>query len=198
MVVDVRKLIDVMKRKGYVVFEDERKDYNLNIVGVRSENKTPGKFDDTLYVFWKFKGKWTLHSYSITTDPGQYYLKHPMNVNGTVILKPGQYRGMWKIGLHKGKYKALVQARPVTVIRDRNKDDILDFDSPNEQTGMFGINLHHASSYGVSENVGRWSAGCQVFADIEEFNEMMDLAERAKANWGNSFSYTLLEQKDFA
>ena len=45
------------------------------------------------------------------------------NVKGTAILVPGQYRGAYKIGFHKGKYKALVQAKPVKLYIDNDKDN---------------------------------------------------------------------------
>jgi len=193
----VEKLIDVMKRKKYVVFVNDTKNYNLNIVGVRSKNRQAGKFDDKLYIFWKYKGQWTIRCFPITTDPGRYYLNNPLSPTGTAILKPGQYRGIWAIGLHRGKYKALVQVKPVTVIRDYNKDNILDFDSKREETGLFGINLHRALREAITVDVGKFSAGCQVTANSKDFDEIMDLAEKAAAIYGNSFSYTLLEESDF-
>jgi hypothetical protein len=52
----VEKLIESMKAKGYVVFEDDKKAYNLNIVGIREDNPTAGKFNDVMCVFWKYEG----------------------------------------------------------------------------------------------------------------------------------------------
>ena len=49
-----------------------------------------------------------------TTDPGLYYLEHPMNVDGTAILIPGQYIGSHKTGLHKGDH-ALIQCGKLRV-----------------------------------------------------------------------------------
>jgi hypothetical protein len=37
---------------------------------------------------------------------------------GTVIVKPGQYRGVFQIGIHTD-YKALVQIGDITVDRDK-------------------------------------------------------------------------------
>lgn len=187
----------VMKRKKYTIFEEDSKQYNLNLVGIRSNNITPGKFDDVLYVFWRYKGKWFEKHYKITTDPGLHYLKKPLNPLGTAILKPGQYKGMWAIGMHRGKYKALVQVKDVTVIRDGNKDNKLDFNAKKEQTGKFGINLHRALEDVETSNVGAHSAGCQVFANPDDFDEVIELCEKARDNFGNSFTYTLLEERDF-
>jgi hypothetical protein len=48
----------------------------------------------------------------------------------TAILAQGQYKGAYKIGLHQGKYKALVEAKPITVIRDYDRNAKLDFKNP--------------------------------------------------------------------
>ncbi|GAG43566.1 unnamed protein product, partial [marine sediment metagenome] len=45
--------------------------------------------------------------------------------------------------------------------------------------------------------VGKWSAGCQVLQDAEHFAFLMTLCERARKKFGNSFTYTLLEENDF-
>jgi hypothetical protein len=194
--VTLNQIISTMQRKKYTVFEMNDRDYNLNLVGIRSRDLTPNTFNDQLWVFWKSKnaGKWNnIHIYAITTDPGLYWLQNPMNPNGTGILKPGQYPGLWKIGIHKN-YEALVQASPCTLIRDYNRDNKLDYFSGREETGLFGVNLHHAGEN--SETVDKFSAGCQVFKRIVDFNEFMDLARKARGIWGNSFTYTLMAEDE--
>ena len=62
--------------------------------------------------------------------------------------------------------------------------------------GMFGINIHHASYHGTSTQVNKWSAGCQVIASIDDFNTLMSLANKSKKQYGNSFTYTLLDEQD--
>src|SRR5690606_33549955 len=101
-----------------------------------------------------------MFSFPCTTDPGIFYRKNPASVNGTAILPAGQHSGLWQVGKHQGKYDALVQRAPVTVIRDRNADAALDF-TDQLDTGMFGINCHRATEQGTSAQVDRWSAGCQ-------------------------------------
>jgi hypothetical protein len=196
MIYNVEQIIAEMKRLGYAVFERDDKEFNLNLVGVRSKENKTDKFNDSMYVFYRFNGAWQLWQYQITTDPGLYWLLNPMNVNGTAILKPGQYRGLWKIGLHLGLYEALVQAAPCTVIRDYDRDANLDYDSGREDTGIFGINCHHAHASGVSYEVGKWSAGCQVFAGIDDWYLFMQRCRYAMASFGNSFTYTLLAEKE--
>lgn len=191
-------IIKAMKKLKYKVFETDDKPYNLNIVGVRNENATPNSFDDEINVFWKFKNKWNHKSYTATTDPGLHYLQNPMRLEGTAILKEGQYRGAYKFGLHRQKYTALVQAKPVTVIRDFDRDSELDFNSGKEQTGFFSIHIHHASYSGKSTIVDKWSAGCQVIANIKDYNEFIKFCKLGASEWGGTFTYTLINQRDLA
>jgi len=188
----LKPVIQTMQALGYVVFRDDRKDYNLNIVGIRSDTNEANHFDDEIRVFWRFENRWKQKVYKATTDPGLSWLQSPENKHGTAILKEGQYRSSHRLGKHRGKYDALVQKEPVTVIRDFNRDRKPDFTSGREQTGIFGINIHRASEYQESLFVNKWSAGCQVFARPDEYAEFMRLCKLAVAEWGNSFTYTLM------
>ena len=192
----IDEILYVMRRKGYRIFDRDDQPYNLNLIGIRAATPVPNSFDDRFFVLWKHNGEWNKKSFPITTDPGTYWLMNPMMVQGTAILKEGQYLGLWKLGLHQGKYEALVQAGPCTVIRDANRDNRLDFNGP-EETGFFGINCHRATEWGASKTVDKWSAGCQVFADASDFAVFMALAKEAAKVWGDRFSYTLLNERDF-
>ena len=186
----------IVEKKGYVFFEG-RKPYDVNIIGVRSDEARANKFDDSLYVIYKNTLKdWEVRLYKITTDPGTYYLKNPMKVTGTAIVVPGQYRSAYKRGTHY-TYEALVQRgkNPIKIYRDSNKDEILDMSNDTVTEGWYGINIHKAGS--DSKNVDRWSAGCQVFKTSSDFNDSMKLVYRSEKYWGKYFSYTLLEEKDF-
>jgi hypothetical protein len=44
--------------------------------------------------------------------------------------------------------------------------------------------------------VDKHSAGCQVLADVNDFNLLMQLAERHKKLYGNNFTYTLMEERE--
>jgi len=189
------QILAVMAAKGYRVFDDESKDYNLNLIGIRTRTAVPNRFDDWMYVLWKFGGLWTMKRYSITTDPGTFWLLKPEARMGTAIMKEGQYAGLWMVGLHKG-YKALQQKANVTVHRDNNRDAQHNFNGPTDN-GLFGINCHRANQKLRSIQVDKWSAGCQVFADPFDFEAFLKLCDKAKANWGNSFTYTLLGEGDF-
>ncbi|MFZ0454255.1 MAG: hypothetical protein WAM24_10915, partial [Ignavibacteriaceae bacterium] len=109
----------------------------------------------------------------------------------------GQYLGCWRLGLHKGKYKALLQTGNVKVYRDANRDDKYDYIESSAEWGMFGINIHRASKWGIVDYVNKFSAGCQVFKDPEDFWELVGLCENALKYFGNRFSYCLIEEKDF-
>lgn len=192
--ITIDSIKNIFKRKNYEFFENG--DYNLNIIGIRTGATVSNVFDDFIVVIFKAKNKWTIKIYSATTDPGLYWINNPIKVEGTAILVPGQYRGAYSIGIHKG-YKALVQSRNVKVYRDPNKDEILNFDSKTIQEGSFGINIHRAMEDGESTNVNKWSAGCQVFASSKDFDEFMNLCETSKINYGGKFTYTLIEERDF-
>ena len=91
-----------MSKKGYAFFEKADKPFNLNIIGIRSSNNKPDSFDDIITVSWKYKAGWSFLKFMATTDPGIYWLNNPMNVKGTAILLPGQYRDAFKKDFIRG------------------------------------------------------------------------------------------------
>ena len=184
----IDQLKQVFAQKGYVWHP------SLNIVGVRNASagrRLTNKFDDILYVAYNELGVWRLFSAPITTDPGAYYVRKKLiNSKGVAILKAGQYRDIYAIRLHQGKYEAVCQTYgPVTVYRDANKDDVYDY--VNDDRGQFGINIHKAGR--DSLNVENWSAGCQVFKRSADFEAFMRIAKSFKSILYNKFTYTLLE-----
>jgi hypothetical protein len=187
--------ISVMERKGYKVFKSES-GFDLNIVGIRTKTLQANKFDDHMTVFYRMHGDWIFNLFKCTTDPGAYWLENPMATMGTAILKEGQYRSAFRIGRHQGRYQALVQNSPLTVIRDANRDRVLDLSSGREETDMFGINVHRASEAHESIQVDKWSAGCQVLCDPHQYGFFMDLCKNGRNAFGNSFTYTLLNEAD--
>jgi len=185
----------VLESKGYAFFTNGV--YNLNIIGIRNPNLVANSFDDTMVVIYKFGGEWITKVYPITTDAGTYWLKNPMSNKGTAILVPNQYRGVYSIDLHNNKYNALCQRNgKVEVYRDNDKDLILDMDSAKIEKGMFGINIHRSNPFSESLKVDKFSAGCQVFKRVKDFNEFMEICQKSKALWGNSFTYTLIKESD--
>ena len=186
-----------MNDKGYVFFDGNKK-LNLNLVGIRRANAGTNKFDDFLVMMYKDKNLNPICKvYPITTDPGEYWLKNPINPRGTAVLVPGQYRGTWKLGKHQNNYEALVQRKEVKVWRDNNKDEVIDYRQLKLiNQGYFGINIHRSNPYDQSYVVGKWSAGCQVFQKVADFNEFMQLCRDSAELYGNSFTYTLLTEQE--
>ena len=185
-----------VKSKGHAWF-DSQKDYDVNIVGIRNSAtsaRVTNAFDDWMTVSYKVGGKWNFHIWPCTTDPGTTYTQRLLNSDGVARLVEGQYRGAYQIGMHQGKYEALVQRKPVKVWRDKNKD--LKYDENLIQEGLFGINIHRSSSTGTSLRVDGWSAGCQVFANIRDYNQFLTIMRKARDVFGNKFTYTLIESGD--
>lgn len=185
-----QQLKRVVESQGYVWFAGG--DLDLNLIGVRTNDKKSNAFNDFFFVAYLEDGIEKVLCFDCTTDPGLYYRNNPINVLGTAILKAMQHRRCWRLGMHKGKYPALVQVAPMTVHRDNNKDNKLD--EGNEDTGFFGLNCHNANKQRKSTLVGKWSAGCQVIADPDDHDQLIALCKKAATLWGDRFSYTLLEE----
>lgn len=186
--------------KGYTFIDDKRA-YQANVFAVRSKNSLAGMFDDLLYLVYRDdKLQWRIHQYKVTTDPGTYWLRNPMRVDGTAILVPGQYMNTYKIDTHRGRstsQQALCQRLDtVKVYRDDNKDEVIDMSPEKKQEGMFGINIH--SGRGMQNINEKWSAGCIVFAhEMEDFKPFMKILHRSAGIHGNVFNFTLFDEMDF-
>ena len=188
-----------VKSKGYVYFEDvNNKGFDVNIVGIRNSStgqKVTNAFDDTLTISYKENGEWKFHSWPATTDPGKKSMLEwkKMGIKGGCArLVVGQYRGSHTIGLHQGKYEALRQQKPVKVYRDSNLD--LEYNEDKITEGIYGINIHKAGQ--DSTWVENWSAGCNVFKRVKDFDQFMKICKKAAKIHGNSFTYTLIESSD--
>ncbi len=187
------------KDLGYAIFVAHN--YDLNLIACRSPSREGGKFDDMFHVIYRYGDRYIHESYPCTTDAGLYWMHNPARVQGTAILVAGQYRNTYKLDRHTGKYLALCQrSGAVSVYRDNNRDSILDHDPATIETGSdFGINIHRASAHstesdGLTENVGRYSAGCIVIQSRDDFDRLIALAQKQIELLGyKQFSLTLLE-----
>lgn len=193
-------LIDIFKKIAdeldYPIFrKNSAYPINLNIWGIRSNERDTKHFNDVIVFFYESKkNTWVVKFFEATTDPSDLSLKNPINSKGCAILREGYHKALWKIGKHKGEYTALVQANPCAVIRDNNRDDKIDI-SDNTDFGMFGINLHRASSWKVSDEIGLYSAGCQVIKDVNMWKgEILPLITKAVGN--GTQSYILINKND--
>jgi hypothetical protein len=177
------------KRLGYSWFT--KGSFNLNIIGVRNPRGRANEWDDLLCVAYKDPSRqWQLRCLPATTDPGLYWLQNPMNVHGTAILVPGQYRRCYTLGNHKGR-TAVVQIVPVKVWRDNNKDSVIDC-GPRIY-GAHGINIHTTGVWKPG-NIDKWSAGCQVVRDRRAFDGVfLPVVRRSIHIYGPRLTYTLLD-----
>jgi len=190
------QVFDKMRENGHVIFENQSRKYNLNIIGIRSRTAKLDEFGCQLMVAYKYKDVWYDHSYRITTYPGRYYMiQKLLNPGGCAILVPGQYRGVYKVDYHRGLYKALCQRLgTVKCYRDGDRDEQFDLDKRTIIEGMFGINIHNSQDNMTTTRVGMHSAGCQVFSDDREFNHFMSLLFASLEQFPNIFTYTLINE----
>lgn len=189
---------NLFKKLGYTYFT--KGDYNLNIIGIRSNqlDQLDDEFNDIFCYIYKENGIWSRNFLICTTDSGLHYLKNPQNQEGTAILVPNQYKGAFKKGLHKGKYPALVQNKSLTIYRDNNKDSVLDIDI-NEEVEVKGIGLNIHSVYSennIPEKIGKWSSGCTVIPNLKLFRQFLNVCDQSIKVFGNSFTYTLITEND--
>lgn len=160
---------------------------HFHLIGVRSKDDKPNAFDDLFYLI---HGE-SMNVYTGTTNPGVYWQNHfDPKKEGVAVLKPGQYVDRWTLGLHHREYQAWTQARPVTVYRDADKDGKSEA-TANEDTGLFGINVHRANEKWKSTVIDKWSAGCQVLNDPLEFAQFIALSHESGQKF---FTYTLLDE----
>ena len=195
----------VLKSKKYTYYNGP-KPFDINIIGIRTADRTHNKFNDFITFSGRDdRGHEFLKIFDGTTDPGLYWLKNPMQVKGTAILVPGQYKKVYKIGTHgqgASAYTAFEQIAAMCYCRDNNKDSRLDIDELmlNKDNFIFDnikSNLHRAGARVKSTQVDKWSAACQVVADPDEFDQGIEIGIKGSVNYGNFFTYTLIEEKDF-
>jgi len=164
------------------------------LYGMASEEDAPNKFDDKIYLF---NHEICLGVTSGTTNPGTPVLEGGFlkyNKVGAAVVKSNEwYYDVWTYGLHMGKMPALKQVGNFLVYRDGNKN------KKSEEIGVpikgsgYGINFH-AATYdsnfkGLQENIGNWSAGCQVCNDKQKHLEWVKLMKPQKR-----ISYVLVKE----
>jgi len=203
--VSINQIVNTFDDLGYRYFENEP--FDLNLVGIRSNDLSANRFNDLFCLFYVSDMQMEFFQTACTTDPGLYYRENPMNVEGTALMTPGQHRGAYRRGKHRGKYEALVQAKPLPHYRvdpDFWERSIMDDSALNYNESlllmtvhekMIGMNIHRASELSRSTRVGKWSAGCQVIADPDIFRLIIRLCDKQiKAGRGETFTYTLITE----
>jgi hypothetical protein len=153
------------------------------LLGVRSLDDIPNRFDDKIYLF---KDEEFVLVTSATTNAGTPTLRQfeKINKDGAAVLKADEwYYNVWKYGKHQGKVEALLQlGNKVRVYRDTDKDDKSE-EQGKLQEGYFGINFH-PNTYDLSKpsgtTIGWWSAGCQVVNRVDLYKIMIKLLKTEK------------------
>lgn len=169
--------------------------FDLNLFGIRGASSQADLYDDGIGIAWTdAAGHPHGRLFRATTDPGRPWLQRPSRASGCAILVgPAWYRGMYALGLHKGR-AALVQAGPCRVWRDDDRDAVLGplanpEGFPVEAGG--GINLHDPGAEDPGK-VGYSSAGCQVPWRAAYVGEIREALQRqTEAGHGGTLSYAL-------
>jgi hypothetical protein len=186
--------------KGYVFFDE--KDYNLNIVFIRTSDVFTDLFTDTGYVVYKENDVEKVLIQPCSTKAGLYYVNNPITyqgVTGTAVVMDGQYRNVYQLVDSYSEwlsYPYFRQVKEMNYWRDMSKDTTLDEVQP-QYNKNWGTHYHRGSNIGVTgHHIYNFSAGCLI-QEEPYFKNVIELARKGVKAWGNSFSITILDAKDF-
>jgi hypothetical protein len=175
------RIVKYLLSKNYLVFTG-LKEYNIVYVeGINEDwslnSDTPNEFNDRRIVIEVVEGvPKIVNHWQATTEPGSHYTYNPMNSLGAARIKFGQYKA-WAVGMHGNadRHEALVQAAPITVYRDFDRNfqrtgDKLD-------TGLFLVNQHWGYD-APANDIKNASAGCLVGRRREGHREFMAIIKQ--------------------
>lgn len=197
----VDKIIATMNKKGYRHFTDP---WVLNIVGIRSKTKQQGtaatdKFIDYIIMWYYDNNNKRIDAKSIiTTTPARSYYVGTASGNFNQML-PNQYKDAYIIGLHQGKYQALKLSKNVNISRPTAGKGTYDYSKTSSENPGDNIHKALADTPTISCNKGTkgWSAGCQVFKKVSDFEWMMSAARQQTNNTNRkTFDYTLIKEEE--
>ncbi|WKN31382.1 hypothetical protein PZB74_20750 [Porifericola rhodea] len=184
----VNSLLRKLRSKGYKIFD---RPLELNLIAERSDTVRSEVMDDSLHMLYKdLEGKWVLNSFQVTTDPSAYYIDNPIVSQGYGFIKKGQWLDAYSLGYHKGR-PALVQVKPMTVIRNYALKGIFKTYTGTEETGIFGNNIHDMKGSMINA-----SAGCVVFARDNDYQQFLNQCQVHRNRYGNAFTLSLLDFRD--
>jgi len=156
-----------------------RRGYYRDTMGRKGKNDR-GIYDDAIFLVTPT----AFVSFNANVDPSTAR-------DGMAVLEAGVYH--YRIGVHglskpkKKRYKALVQASDVTVLRDDLDDP--DRDGPERDVGRFGINIHKGGFTTTS------SLGCQTIHP-DQWESFITLVEAEMRRHGVATISYLLTQRE--
>lgn len=196
------RIATAMLKKGYWLCRHPKAVNIIYVEGMdvngNSNANTPNHFNDLRTVLCiDEKGEpWLAGCWDATSEPGRYYTQNPMDgTPGVARIALGQFKA-WVVGKHKQTQPALVQAAPLFIYRDLNKN----YRRDEGERVSIGSTINQHSGYGSTvNNIGKASAGCLVGRTIEGHNEFMALCyqdPRYLASNGYRFMTAVLEAAD--
>jgi hypothetical protein len=168
------------------------------ITGIRSKADKTNVPDDVFYIF---KGEEFISMLTGTTNPGKpsldgEFLKYK-EVGAAVVKAQEWYYDVWTPGRHNikkdGGMKALRQVGYFLIYRDGNLNGKSEEIGPVTQRNDTNINFHsmdyNSKSTAVKNEIGLWSAGCQVINNVGKYYKNIGLFDNQKF-----ITYVLLNQ----
>ena len=164
-------------------------------IGIRHEGKEKefreNTADDTIsLVRIDSDGLPQVYEYAGTTESGLF--AKVINAEGDFKMLPGFY--FFKHGIHHGKNPCLVQAS--AVLGERAKKGKA-YDETDDKTWQITDgSLHIHAGIMNKENVGEWSAGCQVIAGVWVGAEWTEFYKNCQRATNLPIPYLLLNETD--
>jgi len=204
MELTVEKVLNWYEKMKFPLFENNKKDFNMNLFAYRALDCGTDMPNDCAGVLWKdLKGEWQLYYFLITADPGLDGCLKPTKKEGVAIIKHSEYyRGVFALGIHAAnnpryRHMALRQVKDMKYWRDNNLDNIRDYEG-KVHVGLYNTNFHSTPEHWIYNPKIRFnSIGCLWAPDNKEFHKtFIPLMQKAEKNWGNSFSLAFFYEGD--
>lgn len=185
----------IVEDHGRPTFPADRR--QVAVFGIRHEGKTvqgrENTADDTIsLVRFDSDNLPQAYEYVGTTESGLF--KQVVNPEGDFKMLPGFY--FYKHGVHKGTNPCLVPVVPVLGERAKKGQDFNETDDKTWQSTDGTIHIH-AGIMNV-ENVGNWSAGCQVIAGGWDGAQWNEFYKYCKLATNLPIPYVLVNETDIA
>jgi hypothetical protein len=171
-------LVDYARSQKWEVRTGARR-YNVFYVqgmfpnGVSNDN-APNQFNDSRFLVEINPTPRLIGAWDASVEPGNHYTKQPMNANGAAHIQLSKQYKAWRIGKHKGRELALVQVKPVDIIRDKNRNGKVD-EGDKQERSLIGANQHSANNQQLVDDA---SAGCPVGRTSKGHQEFMGFLQQ--------------------